>query len=108
MPTEENLIAGLENAISYLKTKAFSDEEANLILQPVLDAKDYIENRKAHKGHWIISEYEYLDCSECGKSYYTGCNSTKEAKKNLENGNAYPRCPYCGAEMVVPVKEEEY
>ena len=108
MPTEETLVAGLENTVSYLQTKAFSDETANLVLQPVLDAKDYIERRQNSKGHWKISEYEYLDCSVCGGSYYTGCNSTEEAEQKLKRGDVYRFCPHCGTEMAVPNQEEEY
>lgn len=107
MPTEENLVVGLENTISYLKAKSFSDETANLVLQPVMDAKDYIERRQSNKGHWKISEYEYLDCSVCGGSYYTGCDSTEEAKRKLKNGDVYRFCPHCGAEMMVPDQKED-
>lgn len=49
--------------------------------------------------HWVITEYEYLDCSHCGKAYYTGADSHREAKEWLEKGHAYSYCPYCGAKM---------
>jgi DNA-directed RNA polymerase subunit RPC12/RpoP len=50
-------------------------------------------------GYWFISEYEYLNCSECGESYLTGADSTAEAKERLAEGNYYPYCPHCGAKM---------
>ena len=51
------------------------------------------------EGEWTISEYEYLDCSECGASYYTGAESTHEAKEFLDSGYAPNHCPNCGAKM---------
>ena len=48
-------------------------------------------------GRWIVSEYEYLDCSVCGEAMYTGCNSTKEAKLLKDHWKRY--CPNCGAKM---------
>ena len=50
-------------------------------------------------GHWVITEYEYLDCSNCGEAYYIGAVSTRQANEWLEKGYAYPYCPYCGAKM---------
>lgn len=50
-------------------------------------------------GFWFISEYEYLNCSVCGESYFTGADSTAEAKERLAEGNYYPYCPHCGAKM---------
>ena len=51
------------------------------------------------RGHWIIHEYEYLNCSLCGQAYYTGCDSFDQARHRLEAGEMYPYCPYCGAKM---------
>lgn len=50
-------------------------------------------------GRWGISEYEYLDCSVCGRSYYTGCSSSLEAIRFLAEGRAYKGCPHCRAKM---------
>lgn len=58
-----------------------------------------LKEQEAKIGHWIIVEYDTLTCSCCGKSYYTGCDSTKEATANLEKGNVYRYCPYCGSNM---------
>ena len=55
--------------------------------------------RKQSEGEWYISEYEYLTCSECGDSYYTGCDSTAEAKERLAEGKCPNYCPNCGAKM---------
>ena len=49
--------------------------------------------------HWVIIEYEYLNCSHCGEAYYTGADSTKQAREWLEKGYAYSYCPNCGAKM---------
>lgn len=57
------------------------------------------EENQPKKGHWIIDEYDYFDCSCCGESYYNGCDSTKEAQERLEKGQVYTYCPYCGAYM---------
>lgn len=50
-------------------------------------------------GYWYIPEYEFLGCSECGEWYFTGADSTAEAKERLSNGECYPFCPHCGAKM---------
>ncbi len=50
-------------------------------------------------GFWFISEYEYLNCSVCGEAYFTGADSTAEAKERLAEGEYYPYCPHCGAKM---------
>lgn len=51
------------------------------------------------RGYWYIVEYEYLTCSVCGKSYYTGADSTAEAKERLTQGKFYKYCPHCGTKM---------
>ena len=48
---------------------------------------------------WTISEYEFLDCSACGDSYYTGAESTDQAQSYLNSGDYYKHCPNCGARM---------
>lgn len=50
-------------------------------------------------GVWCLVEYEYLVCNKCGYSYYTGCESTAEAKERLQNGEVPNYCPHCGAKM---------
>jgi rubrerythrin len=68
-----------------------------------MDGRLIIENHKdedGHKhGHWFITEYEYLDCSVCGHSFYTGCESTAEANQLLADGDSPNYCPHCGAKM---------
>ena len=60
-----------------------------------------LQKDKRRHGHWVIIEYEDFTCSECGKSYYNGCESTKEAKEclRLHKGRVYEYCPFCGARM---------
>jgi len=52
-------------------------------------------------GHWVITEYEYYDCSICGNAYFNGCDSHAEARERLEKRSydVYSYCPYCGAKM---------
>lgn len=50
-------------------------------------------------GKWIINEYEYFTCSECGNGYYNGAQSTAQAKSFLKCGFADNYCGYCGAKM---------
>ena len=64
-----------------------------------VDENGLLKEQEAKTGHWTISEYEYLDCSCCGNSYYTGCDSTEEAKMRLKKGFCFNYCPYCGAKM---------
>lgn len=50
-------------------------------------------------GYWYFIEYEYFCCSECGESYYNGCEYTAQAEECLRNGKHYNYCPHCGAKM---------
>lgn len=85
------------------ETICLNYEEVQYVLQMeriIEDQEKKIETTEGgNHGHWIIDEYEYLDCSCCGESYYTGCDSTKEAKHRLKTGDVYKFCPYCGARM---------
>ena len=65
------------------------------VLMQAPDA-DVVEVRH---GYWYFIEYEYFCCSECGESYYNGCEYTAQAKECLRNGNHYNYCPHCGAKM---------
>lgn len=72
---------------------AIQDDIGNIKHMPAADVAE------VKHGYWFISEYEYLNCSECGESYFTGADSTAEAKQLLAEGNYYPYCPHCGAKM---------
>lgn len=52
-------------------------------------------------GHWFICEYEYLTCSVCGHSVYTGCECTSEAEQYITSDDVPRYCPHCGADMTV-------
>ena len=56
--------------------------------------------------YWYIVEYEYLICSECEGQYHTGCETTPEAEKMLEEGLYPSYCPHCGAKMDKPVPKK--
>ena len=51
------------------------------------------------RGEWKIIEYEFFTCSRCGDSYYSGAESTAQAKSYLNSGHTYDFCPHCGAPM---------
>lgn len=51
------------------------------------------------RGVWKIIEYEFFACSKCGDSYYSGAESTAQAKSYLNSGHAYDFCPHCGSPM---------
>ena len=55
--------------------------------------------RPVVRAKWTISEHEYLDCSVCGYSFYTGFDTMREAKEYLESGYTPNYCPNCGADM---------
>lgn len=59
------------------------------------------------RGEWIITEYDYYDCSVCGESYLNGCNSMQEARERLELRpyDVYNFCPHCGADMRIKNNE---
>ena len=64
-----------------------------------IDFETDVDVEPVRHAHWEIQEYEFLTCSDCGGSYYTGCDCTSEAKEKLENGDCYNYCPHCGAKM---------
>ncbi len=79
------------------------DDKIDFALDAVREAPT-VEAELVRHGRWVMAEYEYFDCSACNWSYYNGCDSTKEAKRKLENGDYYQFCPNCGAKM--DAKEE--
>lgn len=61
--------------------------------------ENHVDSDSLKHGHWFITEYEYLNCSVCGHSVYTGCESTSEANRRLADGDTPNYCPHCGAKM---------
>ena len=55
---------------------------ANKVIDRIKSAPtaDVVEVRH---GEWFLVEYEYLTCDKCGHWYYTGCESTAEAKRKI-------------------------
>lgn len=74
-------------------------EDAERYFLKLLDDTPLADVREVKHGEWIIVEYEYLTCKECGHYHYTGCESTAEAKEKLKNGEVPNFCPNCGAAM---------
>lgn len=62
----------------------------------LIPTADVVEVRH---GYWYITEYEFINCSECGHMHYTGMDSTDQAKQNLIDGEVPNYCPNCGAKM---------
>lgn len=89
--------------MSYIEREAlkemFSSENKPLetAICSVIDSVPSADVAPVVHGEWIVSEYEYLDCSVCGEAMYTGCNSTKEAKLLKDHWKRY--CPNCGCKM---------
>jgi ssDNA-binding Zn-finger/Zn-ribbon topoisomerase 1 len=73
--------------------KVFKEMDNRLIIENRMD----VDSPK--HGHWFITEHEYLNCSVCGHSVYTGCESTSEANRRLNDGDTPNYCPNCGAKM---------
>ena len=75
------------------------DEEV-IAFKCLIDGMPTIEAKPVVHAHWLITEYEYFDCSNCGRSIWNGCDSTAQAKQMLVNKEVvFQYCPYCGAQM---------
>ncbi len=83
-----------ESDLLYRRRKEMA-EIALSALRPV--SREQVE--KVWRGKWLILEYEFLTCSRCGESCYSGANSTKDAKSRLDDGLVYNFCPHCGRPM---------
>lgn len=83
----------------------FGGCEEKLMKDAAKAIEDLSKNSPKH-GKWCLdSEYEYIECSLCGGAFYTGADSTNEAKRFMENGYAPNYCPSCGADMRPRPKE---
>ena len=60
---------------------------------PAVDAAPVVH------GYWFLTEPEYLNCSVCGDSYYTGIETLSMALDHLEFAGGHKFCPNCGAKM---------
>lgn len=69
------------------------------VINEVLEEIPEVDAEPIKYGHWFFTEYEFFTCSECGKDYYQGADSSEEARKKLRTGEFHSRCPHCGAYM---------
>lgn len=72
---------------------------AAIKLEKFVNALSTADVAPVRHGYWYIIEYEYVNCSECGHMYYTGMESTSQAKQNLLDEEVPNYCPNCGAKM---------
>lgn len=82
-----------------LITEHFSDEIDAITIEHAIRTAPAVDAEPMRHGKWLFSDYDYFTCSVCGGQYFTGADSTKDAKAMLENNAYYPYCPYCGASM---------
>ena len=104
MADREKVIERLKRVSYYFKSLLAVGWQGNADIyrehrESVNMAISLLKEQGVKTGHWTISEYEYLDCSCCGESYYTGCDSMEEANMRLKKGFYFKYCPYCGAKM---------
>lgn len=95
-----------ENDVSYDERNPMARWDSGLwirykMFENCLENTPTIDAAPVKHGKWLISEYEYYDCSVCGESYFNGCDSTQEAKERLlyRPYDVYKYCPHCGAKM---------
>ena len=69
-----------------------------------IDSQPDADVEPIRHAHWEAQKYEFLTCSKCGESCYTGYDCTPDAKEKLEDGDCYNYCPHCGAKMDESVK----
>jgi len=81
----------------YIEREAAIDYIDNEISKRLINELPAADVQEVRHGEWYVIEYEYLNCSVCGESMYTGCNSTKEAELLKHHWKNY--CPNCGARM---------
>lgn len=68
-------------------------------LYDIMESIEKLSSAEPKTGEWMLLEYEYLTCSECGDDHWTGCESTAEARERLKSGDYPNYCSNCGAKM---------
>lgn len=96
----------LQENIGTIANSRLLREFESYIKQLKKEYTEDVDEEETETGEWFVSEYEYLTCSECGESYYTGAESTAEAHQRLREGQFYPFCPHCGKPMDSVLREE--
>ena len=98
----------------YIDVEPMRDDWLNAVNENIFCPNDVLDSidsqpdadvEPIRHAHWEAQEYEFLTCSKCGESYYTGYDCTPDAKEKLENGDCYNYCPHCGAKMDESVKQ---
>lgn len=88
-----------EALISEIKTLPEQERIEYMGIYDCIRSQHTADLAEVRHGKWTISEYEYLNCSECGHMHYTGMDSIKQAEQNLLDGEVPNYCPNCGAKM---------
>ena len=57
---------------------------------------------------WVIIEYEFFTCENCGNYHNSQCDTTDEANDMLSKGEVPNYCSNCGARMVDEIDYSEY
>ncbi len=91
----------VEKSKIFAKMMLYGFRAPDMTVTEFVDDLPVADVQEVKHGHWVITEYEYYDCSVCGDSYFNGCDSHAEARERLEKRlyDVYSYCPYCGAKM---------
>ena len=77
----------------------FDDGNPRHIAQQIVEEAPAVDAAPVVHGYWFLTEPEYLNCSVCGNSYYTGIETLSMALDHLEFAGGHKFCPNCGAKM---------
>ena len=99
--TLDEAIGHVENVAEDLHTFCPCRNEYRQLADWLKELRELKTGKKA--GTWLNGddfEYEFAECSNCGRPQYAGWNSHAEAETMIGSFHAnYRFCPGCGAEM---------